>query len=52
MKTKQILIALSVALGATLLVPSVASAAPRHHRKPHKVCKVDRHHHRVCHWVR
>lgn len=51
MKTKQFVLALSVALGASLLVPSIASAAP-YHRKPHKVCKFDRHHHRVCHWVR
>lgn len=50
MKTKHIALALSVLFGASLLAPSIASAAP--HRKAHKVCKVDRHHHRVCHWVR
>lgn len=35
--------------GLAVLAPSIASAAPRH---GHKVCKMDRHHHRVCHWVR
>ncbi|MDQ8034764.1 MAG: HHHH-motif protein [Bordetella sp.] len=51
MKTRHLAFALGVLFGASLLAPSIASAAP-HHRKPHKVCKIDRHHHRVCHWVR
>lgn len=51
MKTKQIVLALTLVFGASVLAPTLASAAPRHH-KSYKVCKMDRHHHRVCHWVR
>jgi len=46
-------VALSVAAVATLGA-SAAMAAP-HHRKPHKICKVERHHghaKKVCRWVR
>jgi hypothetical protein len=41
---KKIALALSLVLGASILVPTVASA------RPHKVCNIH-HHHRVCHWV-
>ncbi|MET3177274.1 UNVERIFIED_ORG: hypothetical protein ABIC43_000413 [Variovorax guangxiensis] len=54
MKTKHFILSSILAFaGLTVLAPSIASAAPPHHPKKHKVCKWDaRHHHRVCHWVR
>lgn len=54
MKTKHFILSSILAFaGLAVLAPSIASAAPPHHPKKHKVCKWDaRHHHRVCHWVR
>ncbi len=45
------------AAALALAVPTAVTAAPHHHRPPHKVrvCKWERHHHKkvqVCHWVR
>jgi hypothetical protein len=40
----KILAATAVALA--VLMPTIASA------NPHRVCHFDRHHHRVCHWVK
>jgi hypothetical protein len=50
MKIKQFVVSTAVAFGVlAMLAPTIASAAPH---RAHKVCKVERHHHRVCHWVR
>ena len=50
MKFKQLAVSTIVAFaGLAALAPSIASAAPY---RAHKVCHIDRHHHRVCHWVR
>ena len=49
MKIKHLIVSSLVAFaGLAALAPTIASAAPHHH----KVCHMDRHHHRVCHWVR
>lgn len=34
------------------LVCFAALTAPSAFARPHKVCHLDHHHHRVCHWVR
>jgi hypothetical protein len=41
----------AAAVAVSMLAAGVAAAAPMHHRA-HKVCHMERHHHRVCHWVR
>ncbi|WP_162986863.1 hypothetical protein [Sphingomonas paeninsulae] len=48
------IVGLSIAAAATLTA-GIAPAVARPNHKPHKVCKVERHHghaQRVCHWVR
>lgn len=55
MKTKHLILSVATALiGFATLAPTIASAAPHDHRgyRGHKVCHMDRHHHRVCRWVR
>ena len=49
MKNTKLLIAgLVAAFGIFSAAPAMAHSAPERH----KVCKMDRHHHKSCHWVR
>ena len=46
---KRLVVSSVLAVVGIAALPTIASAAPH---RAHKVCHMERHHHRVCHWVR